>query len=188
MFLCLCDVACVPLPTPTLWAPGVPQSLHASYPNLNQQILPTFSPFPLPQTSTAPTLNHHTLSFYLPGLATPVLWSSGPHPPACVGGAVMSWGWAGQAEGEGPPALGGPGCREGLRPPCVPAVCTVPSPQQPDQGNTRPPPTSCYPFCHPSLLPLAGVGLAMAWSVPCFMHALLQVKPVVGMCVLYVKA
>lgn len=79
MFLCLCDVACVPLPTPTLWAPGVPQSLHASYPNLNQQILPTFSPFPLPQTSTAPTLNHHTLSFWPPRSCGP------PVPtPQCV--------------------------------------------------------------------------------------------------------
>lgn len=67
--------------------------------------------------------------------------------PVCAGGDGRSRVRAGQAEGEGPPPLGGTSSRQGLRPPCVPAVGTVPSPQQPNQGNASYHPSVIPPLC-----------------------------------------
>lgn len=58
--------------------------------------------------------------------------------PVCTGGDGQSGGRAGQAQGKSSSSLGGTSSWQGLRPPCVPAVCTVPSPQQFNQGNTAP--------------------------------------------------
>ena len=58
--------------------------------------------------------------------------------PVCTGGDGQSGGRAGQAQGKSSSSLGGTSSRQGLRPPCVPAVSTVPSPQQFNQGNTAP--------------------------------------------------
>lgn len=56
--------------------------------------------------------------------------------PVCTGGDGQSGGGAGRAQGKSSSSLGRTSSRQGLCPPRIPAVSAVPSPQQPNQGNT----------------------------------------------------
>lgn len=56
--------------------------------------------------------------------------------PVYTGGNGQSGARTVQTEGKSSLSLGGTSGRQGLCPSCIPAVSTVPSPQQFDQGNT----------------------------------------------------
>lgn len=55
--------------------------------------------------------------------------------PVCAGGHGQPGGRAGQVEGKSSPSLGGTSSRKRLCPQSVPAVSSVSSPQQLNQGN-----------------------------------------------------
>lgn len=59
-----------------------------------------------------------------------------PTGPVCPRGDGQSGGRTGQTQGKSSSSLGGTSRRQGLRPPCVPTIGTVPSTQQLNQGNT----------------------------------------------------
>lgn len=58
--------------------------------------------------------------------------------PVRTGGDGRSGGGTGRAQGKSSSPLGGTGSWQGLRPPCVPTVSTVPCNQQLNQGNAVP--------------------------------------------------
>lgn len=139
---------------PTLFPSSVPLTPHFSVTAfMKNTILFCHFIFPLTQNFMVLTLNHpfQSVTFYpalpIPAPSHPIAPSSlFSHllllllrtGPVCTGRDSQSGDRVGQAEGKSSSSLGGTSSWQGLRPPCFPAVSTVPSPQQLNQGNTAP--------------------------------------------------